>query len=162
MKDNKIHSVYLLTNGQGRYYIGYSNNVNNNPKQCRYRTHALKLKHSARATKKFKTCYLLAKIEGFPTKNSALSMEWYCKRKFLKILKLGHQQKINLNSIHFSHNKLKNFFAPLLLHKFKVFAKNLTIYVQEPMFSQACLIHDIYEVRVANLNKPFLPDHLVR
>lgn len=116
-KNKRMHCVYFLWDGGTRSYIGYSNNVFK-----RYRTHALKLKASAQATKSFRACHLLAYIAGFPSERAALSFEWYAKRK----RHASHHEAMMFHSV---HPRLRTFFAPLTLPKFR--GDRLTLHVRD-------------------------------
>lgn len=144
--------VYFLTDGtRKRSYIGYSVNGYH-----RYRKHCLKLKSSAKYTKTFKECHMWIMITGFQSKHKALSAEWFCKRKKLKI----HSKMLKLPPT-CPHKRISTFLAPLLHDKFKDLRKNLTVYVRDPKKSWSTNISRHYKVEVKDLQPPFCPDHLM-
>lgn len=104
--------VYFLTDTRTQSYVGYTTCV-----ALRYRTHRLKLAHAAKATKRFAACRLEAYIDGFPTKNLALSFEWHAKRRRAAATCLGQ------------HKRLDSYLATVTLEKFR--GLTLTIYLRE-------------------------------
>lgn len=145
-----FNTVYFLTNGTlTRSYIGAT-------KCCsrRFRQHALKHKAGAKYTKTFEDCHLWVKIEGFPTYRSALSYEWFAKRKRLNI----HQQRLPLE--YAPHQRLSTFFAPLLHDKFKAYRPELTVSVRDPDLIWSTGLAEHYQVRVVQLKPPFKKEHM--
>jgi hypothetical protein len=154
------YGIYLLTDMRFKVsYCGFSGSkTNSSGKNCiseRYRKHALKLKASAKCTKRFDGCVLIAKIEGFPTKHSALSMEWWAKTG----RKVGIRKE-RLLLPHAPHRRLENFLAPLKLAKFLKIKQNLTIYVNDPNKIWSSNISEFYKVNVEQLTPPFLLEHV--
>jgi predicted GIY-YIG superfamily endonuclease len=150
---NKIHGVYFLTDGaKRRSYCGYSTCISK-----RYRVHALKLAASAKCTKSFTGCEMWIKIEGFPTHNTALSMEWFSKRRRLKV----HQSALDLNTIA-PHPRISKFLAPLLHVKFRKLRANLIVYVRDPDLVWSKCIQEHYNVTVKQMEPPFKPEHVAR
>lgn len=114
--------IYFLTDlKRKRSYIGYSNDI-----KKRFRTHRLKLKASAKYTKTFDGHILWAAIVGLPTKRKAMSLEWFAKRRRLKV----HDKACVIENT--PHKRLFKFFAPLKHIKFKHLCPTLTIYVNDP------------------------------
>lgn len=147
--NNKIGVYFLTDMSYCRSYIGYSTSVSN-----RYRCHSLKLKASAKATKRFDNCILIAKIEGFPSKKTAMSYEFYSRIRRLNI------RKGCLKLDNCPHKRLEHLFAPLLHEKFKKLKKHLIIYVQDPYNEWSTDISEFYKVEVSQLKPPFYPTHI--
>lgn len=147
------HCIYFLTDGLRRSYIGYSRGPPGLAASARFRKHALKLKSSAKATKAFDQCFMLATIEGFPCHRSALSAEWFAKRTHLKI----HQQRYIIPNA--PHPRLDRFFAPLLHRKFALLRPQLTIYVHDVDNLWSPHLSAYYNVPVKKLLPPFHTDH---
>jgi len=153
-----MFGVYFLTNGFKRSYIGSATSNNaRNPVSHRFRQHALKLKSGAKYTKQFAQCHLWAKIEGFPTKNTALSYEWFAKRKRLKV----HKERLSLPKI-VPHDRLETFFAPLLHEKFRGYRDQLIVYVRDPNQEWSKDISDHYSITVKQLQPPYENGHVQR
>ena len=149
----KQFCIYFLTDGSYIHsYIGFSTNAHK-----RYRTHALKLKASAKRTKSFKGCYLWVVITGFPSKSKALSAEWFAKRRLNKLQ--IHKKMLQL-PLTCPHKRLSTFFAFLLHEKFIYLRKNLTVLIRDPNKVWSSDISSHYKVEVQNLQAPFCPDHL--
>lgn len=130
--------VYFLTDGSRRSYIGYSTDVFK-----RYRAHTLKLACSAKYTKGFKSCILEAYISGLPSKRAALSLEWFCKRRYKKAKQLTGK----------IHHRLSTFFHPLSIGKHK--HSDIVIHVRRPELVKQ--LEDIYHLPVkliAEIEKP--------
>lgn len=144
------HGVYFLTNQDRLSYIGYSNDV-----KKRFRCHSLKLKASAKYTKKFDQHVLVCYIQGFPSSNVALSYEWYAKRKRLKC----HQTALQI--INPVHKRLYKFLAPLMVDKFKQYKSHLTIYVNDPQQTWSKHISEFYQIAVLPMKKPFHSSHFL-
>jgi predicted GIY-YIG superfamily endonuclease len=145
-----MHGVYFLTNGNKRKtYIGYSNCISK-----RFRTHCLKLAAAAKRTKTFDECHMWAKIEGFPSSNSALSFEFLAKRR--KIFSKKKRLKLKKPC---PNVRLEKFLAPLLLKRFKEISKHLVLYIHDPDNTWSCEISDYYGIAVKELEPPFNPDH---
>ena len=136
--------IYFLTDGhRRRSYIGYSTDV-----MKRYRTHALKLKASARYTKTFQGgCLFWACIVGFPSKRSAMSAEWHAKRRKKK----SHQRTVG----DFPHSRLDSFFSILKHPKFQGAGfEDLTIYTPYPDSSWIQSVRDQYQIPVLKVFSP--------
>jgi hypothetical protein len=149
----KKFGVYFVTDGKYlSSYIGFSIS----PTIHRWRCHALKHKASAKRTKTFDSCHLIARIEGFPTKNTGLSYEWYAKsrRSKLKIRKYCLRLK---NPI---HPRLSDFFAPFLHPKFELLKSDLTVFILDPHDELCNEISEFYNVQVKKMPIPYLPCHI--
>jgi len=121
LKKDQMHTVYFLVDGTGRKsYIGYSNDV-----WKRFRTHYLKLKASAKRTKAFNGCKMVAYITGFSTHKMALSYEWYAKRPSRRL----KQFYDGSNGCY--HRRIPWFMAPLHLSKFEKEVDHLSLHVVE-------------------------------
>lgn len=146
----EMHGVYFLTDTCRKSYIGYSNNISK-----RFRTHALKLKASAKATKRFNHCMMIMKIEGFPTSNDALSFEWFAKRRSLRV----HKERLMIRNAPFPL-RISKFLSVIKLNKFQLIKHNLILYVHDPHNEWSSDISKYYGIAVRPLNPPYLLEHV--
>lgn len=150
---SNTHCIYFLTNGLTRSYIGYSKGPAGSAAALRFRKHSLKLAAAPQATKRFDQCFLLATIEGFPCKRSALRAEWLAKRRTLAV----HKQRLRLPQA--PHTRLDKFFAPLLHPKILPFKAQLTLFVHDVDQTWSSALQAHYGVPVHRLSPPFHTDH---
>ena len=131
-------SVYFLTDGMNRSYIGYSTDV------CkRFYTHRNKLVASAKYTKGFQECHLIAYITGFPDKRTAMSFEWMakhrtlkCHRTSLRFISMNAQEPkskpfVRINDL--PSKRLWKFFAALKHPKYADILPVLRVYSYDPL-----------------------------
>lgn len=131
--------VYFLSDCNRKSYIGFSTDV-----QRRVKEHKKKLKRSAKYTKKFSQCRLEAYISGVSSKRSALSLEWYCKRKWKKAKPLPNMP----------HKRLSTFFHALTVGK-HAGHKDIVIHVrtEEMRASVLTLFGDKYCIELIDASK---------
>lgn len=164
MNKEKIFSVYFLTDCKTKTYIGYTCLDKSllqkwkHPVAKRFRTHCFKLKNSAKRTKQFDTCRLVTFISGFPDNKTALSYEWFAKRRKLKCHRNmatffknhGHMFPIHSNIC----SRLDKFFAPLNHSKFTKWKNNLTIFIDFPFD-----LSGFYKIKSKPLPFPTCKEH---
>ena len=117
---------YFLCNETGRLtYKGYSTNLDR-----RLRQHRGYISGGAKYTKRFKSCRVICYISGFPSKKTAMSFEWWSKRR----MRRTEYQELCLDMCQPLHRKLFAFLKPLKKPKFSGLKELLTINLNSDFF----------------------------
>lgn len=108
MFDSNIVVYFLLDGTRKLSYRGYTVNI-----KRRIRQHNGEISGGARYTRRSKTWSVVAYITGFTSKRTAMSYEWYTKRRRLTC----HDDMMRFLK---PHVKVQRFFAPLFAPKFEM------------------------------------------
>lgn len=129
-----ITCYFLVDDTKRRSYIGYTTRLSR-----RIRQHNAEITGGARYTQGRRwTC--VACVTGFPSKNIALSFEWYSKRR---------RCSVEASAITRVHPRVKSWLHTLNIQRFDFVRHELTLHLNETFFTDhdTALARRVYGVR---------------